>query len=302
MKSSWRFALISVACLAMSGCHGHHFGAGKAPTGQVAATVNGQEITQLELNAELAGVNLPTDPKARKAVEIRALQAIIGRTLLAQAAKQQGLDKTPEFAMQRTRADEILLGQALQSKLAKDVPPPTSEEVSRFILDNPDIFDQRKIFTVDQIRMAQPTDPDFMKKIQPLNTMPDVEALLTSEHVDYRRGTAQLDAVGADPKVIAAVVKLPPNTVFVIASGGGLLINEITGVKVQPLTGDDATKYATALLTRQHVQEALSRQVKSIFSQGAASVRYNPTYQPPKSPAPAAASSAPAPSQAPTNE
>ena len=301
MKLSWRFALISVVCLVIGGCHfpGGH---GAAPTGQVVATVNGQEITQLELNAELAGANLPTDPTARKAVQARALQLLIGRMLLAQAAHDQGVDKTPEFALEKARSDQILLAQALQAKLAKDVPPPTPEEVARFILDNPDVFAQRKVFTVDQIRMGRPTDPNFTKELQPLNALADVEALLTRDHIDYRRGAAQLDSVGIDPKIVAGIVKLPAGTVFVLPASSGLLIDQITDTKIQPLTGDDATKYATTVLTRQHIQEALTRQVQTIFSKGAASVRYNPAYQPPKSSAPPSApSAAPESSQAPSN-
>ena len=61
-------------------------------TGQVAAVVNGEEITLQEVNSEIGGAELPQNVD-RKAIQQAALQRIIERRLLAQAAKDDGLDK-----------------------------------------------------------------------------------------------------------------------------------------------------------------------------------------------------------------
>jgi EpsD family peptidyl-prolyl cis-trans isomerase len=255
---------------------------GPAPTGEVVATVAGQEITQRELRAELAGASLPSDPKALKAVEQQALQMIIDRKLLAKAADDQGLDKTPDFALQKARTDESLLAETLQAKLAGDVPPPTREEAQSFISAHPDSFAARKVFAVDQIRMARPTNAKLIEEIKPLNSMDDIAALLTREHVDYRRGTDTVDALTVGPDIVSSIVKLPAGEVFVIpGGGGGVLINQIKTTTVIPFTGEPAMTYALALLKQQHTREAVARQLNAIVSKEASSVRYNPAYQPP---------------------
>src|SRR4029079_16187186 len=101
MRREFQFAAISVACWALCACDsgGKPVTAGSEPTGQVVATVNGQEITLRELNAELGAAPPPIDPKAAKAAEQAALRSIIGRKVLAGAAREQGLDKTPDFAL-----------------------------------------------------------------------------------------------------------------------------------------------------------------------------------------------------------
>lgn len=66
------------------------------PTGQVAAVVNGEEITLQEINAELAGLNVPQGVDEKR-VRQAALQRIVDRRLLAQAAKEEGVDQSPEF-------------------------------------------------------------------------------------------------------------------------------------------------------------------------------------------------------------
>ena len=116
-----------MACLTLTGCD---FGAkakNKAPTGQVVATVDGDEITMRELRAELAGMTFP-DANARKAAEQAALQSIINRKLVAKAALEAELDKTPDFALQKERANELLLAQALQKKIVDEARPPRARK------------------------------------------------------------------------------------------------------------------------------------------------------------------------------
>ena len=219
---------------------------------------------------------------------------IIARKLMAKAARDQGLDKTPTFAMQELRMRDSLLAQDVQAKFASEVPPPTREEAEQFVANNTDIFDQRKIFTVDQIRMPRPSDPKLLQAIQPLNTLADIESLLTSQNVPFQTATDTIDAVGTDPRLIGAIVKLPPNEVFILPSGNTVLINQIKGTKVVPFTGEPAITYALNLLKRQRIQQAVGKQVHSILTSPSNVISYNPAYQPPKpSPPPAPTSSAP---------
>src|SRR5580704_8901481 len=72
MRLSRTAALIPLACLAIGGCRvGNPLA--KAPTGQVVATVNGEEITARDLQAEMGGATYP-DVATRK----RAQEAAIG--------------------------------------------------------------------------------------------------------------------------------------------------------------------------------------------------------------------------------
>jgi EpsD family peptidyl-prolyl cis-trans isomerase len=292
MTISRASALIAVSCLALGACRFPGVpglsGGGKAPTGQVVATVDGKEITRLDLQAELAGVNTP-DAKTRKAAEQQALQMIVVRTILADEARKEQLDKTPDFALQQKRLTDNLLAQTLQNKVAAAVPPPSDEEAQRFIADHPDIFAQRKIFVVDTIRMARPTDPNVIKGLQPLKTLPDVDAYLTANHIEHGRTSGNIDAVGADPRLVDAIVKLPPGEVFLYPANNVLLVNQVRETHVVPFQGDQAQKYALALMKKQRTQEAVSRGLRQTVAAAGKTVRYNDAYKPPAAPAAAPA-------------
>ena len=85
----------------------------KKAEGQTVAIVNGEEITAAELNAELGNAKIPEGADKNQA-RSRVLQAMIDRRLLAQQARKDGIDKTPEFLNRQRRAtDEWLVNRAL---------------------------------------------------------------------------------------------------------------------------------------------------------------------------------------------
>jgi EpsD family peptidyl-prolyl cis-trans isomerase len=278
-----RYALMSVAVAGLAGCkipglHGH-----AAPTGQVVATVNGQEVTVRDIAAELGPFSTP-DPKVRKAAETAALENIVSRKIIAQDAVAQGLDKTPDFALLKQRAIDNLLAQLLEKKLAAQVPVPTKEDADAFVVAHPNMFSQRKIFVVDQLRMARPTDPAVLKPLQPLKTLAEVEAQLDKDHIAYQKGVGSLDALAVDPNLIDQIVKLPAGEIFIVPSNGELLVNQIRDTQTAPVTGDQASQFALNYLRRQRTQDTVRRQMSALVGKGLAQVSFNKDYAPAKLP------------------
>ncbi len=267
-----------LACLALGGCH-LGFGSPKAPAGQVAATVDGKEITQRQLRAELGDLR-GANAQAQKEAEVGRLRLIILRTALADEARKQGVDQTPDFVLLKNRAMDELLAQALENKVASDVPAPTRDEAQRYVTDHPELFSERKIFTVDQIRVARAADPQLNDELKPINTMPEAISLLEGKHIPFARSTAALDSLGMNPTAIDGISKLPPQAVFFFPSGGDLLINQIQSTRVEPITGENAVTAATQLLTRQHQQEAVSKSVQQIMTKASKTISYNAAYAP----------------------
>lgn len=285
---------VCMAALALASCGG---GKGSQPKGQVVATVAGDEITRAQLRAELAGVQGGSGNRAE--LEKAALQQIVTRKLLAAAAKKDAVDKTPEFAMTRDRAEEAMLVQAYQQQLVKSVPAASRDEIVSFIADNPDVFAQRKIFLVDQIRVVRPLDAATLERFRPLTTMEQVVAFLQAEKVPFQRGTDSLDAVGTDPTVVKWITKLPASEVFVIPTPQGVLVNQIRETRVQPFTGAQADAYAAQAIANRRRQEVVNRRFNSVISEGREKVSYAKGFEPPAptktaAPKPAAGQAAPA--------
>ena len=94
-------AVIAFSLFALAACD-------KEPTGQVAAVVNGDEITLQEINAELGNAPIP-EGVDKKAVQQAALQRILDRRLLAQSAREEDLDKSPEYMLRERQVAVVVI-------------------------------------------------------------------------------------------------------------------------------------------------------------------------------------------------
>ncbi len=274
--------LIAASALALTACGG---GDDSAPLakGQVVATVGGKDITVHELNAELMGLALPAGDQ-RKQVEKQALQGLVGRTILAEIAREQGLEKTPAYALQKRRADEALLVKMLQSDIASKVPPATKADADKFMADNPDLFAQRKIFTFDQIQFKAPSDLASLKSFEPLKTLEQVEQRLIEDGTEYRRGPAKVDTVGANPDMIRQIAKLPPGEVFIIPNGGVIVASRISNASVVPFAGEEANKYALQLVQMKRISDATEKALGEKIKKAREAVKYQKGFEVPKAP------------------
>src|SRR3954462_7795651 len=122
----------------------------KKASGQTVAVVNNQEITASELNAELTSENASATGNTQQA-RAQALQGLIDRRLLAEQARSDGLDKSPDFINQQRRATEDLLIRMLLIRQVNSAQVPTSEEIARFESSHPGMFANRETWTLQQL-------------------------------------------------------------------------------------------------------------------------------------------------------
>lgn len=277
--------IIGVAATLLAGC------GSKTPSGQVVATVGKHEITMRQLEAEMAGVRV-TDPKQERPLEIAALRNIVGRTILADAARARKLDKSPDFVLSKERAEDVMLAQALERQVASSTPATSADDAQKFIDQNPDMFAQRKIFTLDQIRMGRITDANLVKQLESLHSLDQIQQLLTANGVTFQRGSAELDADSIDPRVTAGILKLPPGEPFILPAQNVVTINVVKDTKVVPFIGPAATAFAQKFVTTQREQQAVKREMAAQFAQGLKKVKFAKDFQAAAAPAPGGAANA----------
>lgn len=284
--------------LMLAGCDKVKQMLGGKPSGQVVATVNGEEITTLELRAEMAGFS-SRDPKVMKAGEQQALQQIILRRIAAQEARKERLDKTSDYIMQVHRGEEALLAQMLERKIAGAITPPTEREAEAYVASHPDQFANRRVMELDQI--IAPAAKVDATKLQALKTLEDVKREFDVTGVPYQETSGQLDTLTAPPGLVQAVSKLPPNDVFVLPQRGAFVFNRIASQKSQPFRGDLANNFAMRLLGQQRAQETVGKRLSDLRKASEAKIVYSANYKPPPAvakPAAGAPTAAPPPSPA----
>lgn len=268
---------VASAMLLVGGC-------GKKVGGQVVAVINGEEVTQGEVNAELNGQAIPPGAD-QKAVMAQLLQQIVSRKLLVGRAKTQGLDKSPAYLAQAQRARDAVLIGMLASNTAKTVAVPDGADATRFMADNPSLFAGRKRYQIDQIAFAATPDPVLAAKLRAAKTMPEVEAALKAAGITWQTGTSQVDSATLPPPVAKQIAALPAAEPFLVPRGGQIVANVIRSSEALPVPADQAQPAAIELLRRQAVEQALRKQVDT--ARASAKITYAPGFAPPAPHAPA---------------
>lgn len=262
------WSAVPLAIVALSGCQ-------SKPEGQVVAKVDGHEISTQGLDAELTDAPPGVDRLAyRKAI----LPQLVDRTLLAQAARTMGLDKTPEFAARRERQEQKLLVEMLAQKLPNTVPVPNVQAVDAYIAAHPYEFAQRQKFYVDQIRFAQPASTDALLLLGQYKTLDALADALTRNATPFTRDHVLIDSAFLSPAMAAQVAKQPLGDPILLPYQGFYTANAIIQRMPTPMTGDVARGLAGEILRRKAIADAMGQTLQKARKD--ATITYQPGYQP----------------------
>lgn len=268
----YRGHIIGVVCMAIliSGCD-------KKPEGQVAAVVNGDEITLQEINTEIGNANIPAGADSKE-VQRAALQRIVERRLLAQSAKEDGLDKTPEYLIRSRQINDALLVQLLGQRAEKSFEVPDQQAINKYMAENPSMFAGRKMYVVDRIQFGLPSDVAQLKTLESAHSMEEVAKTLNGLGIKFERGAAKMDSAQLGQQRLDQILALPAGEPFVIPENGMVTVAVITGES--PLAGSSAemTAMATQALRRKALTTSLEQRLKQARAKG--EIKYQPEFAP----------------------
>lgn len=246
---------VLIGSLALGACN-------KQPGGQVVALVNGEEITLQELNAELASMQIP-DGADKNTVRNLALDNIVIRHLLSDLAKQQGINKDPEYILRDKQLSEALLVQMLAQKTAKSIGDPAPDQIDKAIADNPQMFDKRQILTVDQIAFPKPARDDYLPAIQAAKSIDQTIAALNRLGIRFERRTAQVDTASMPSDMYRQVMLIGSRETFIIPNGSSVTVSQIVSAKPSPVPDDQKRAAATSVLQQTDVAKQLDAKIKA---------------------------------------
>jgi EpsD family peptidyl-prolyl cis-trans isomerase len=273
-EMSQRRILISLAiALAVSSCN-------RKAEGQTVAVVNDQEITAAELNAELANnpnVANAADPKQARAA---VLQRLIDRKLLVQQAQKDGIDKSPEFLNQQRRLNDELMLNMLLTRQLNTSQVPSADEITRYEAGRPEMFANRETWTLSQVIYPLPKDKGVNTRLAGSKTLAEVEQILTSSGIQFKRDTKKIDTAVFPHTIYAQIAKLKPGEPFIAPGPGQAVASVITSREANLLTSDQARTVALNAMKREQAAKLVQDRLKGL--RGSAKIHYQPGYEPPK--------------------
>lgn len=221
-------ALVLLTAAGLSAC-----GDKEKKPGQALASVNGEEITVLQLNEEMQRANVQASQQDVASKQL--LESLIDRQLLQNEAMKEKVDRDPKVVQAVERAKALIVAQAYMQKRIGTIARPTKEEVEDYFNKNPQFFSQRKQFDMRELVIASADMNDQLKAaMDSAKSLEDVASWLDTNKVKYAR--TQLSRTSADlaPELSAKLLAMPKGQLFIIREGDRTLLISLADVRDNP--------------------------------------------------------------------
>ena len=224
-------------------------------TGQVLATVGGQEVTEQDLAAEAQAEGRPDALSDRS----RLLDTVITRLLLAQAAHARGLDRAPTYPAARALAESQLLAEQLIRRTRPA--DPNEGELLDYIAAHPYAFADRMTLTLDKLTWINAPNGGGAQG----STVDDLRNDLARSHIPFQSEQLQISSDSLEPSIVRRLQSQPPGSIVRVQEGSLQTALSQIQFAPAPLAGAVASTLARRLLAQD--------QQRSVVSELAATLR-----------------------------
>lgn len=226
---------------------------GRAPA-TLAARVNAEPITIQELEA------------ARKRGD--TLERLIEQRLARQHAIERGLDRTPQIKQVLEAAKTDILAHAYRQLVAESLPRPTSEEIRRYYAEHPELFAQRRIYSLEEVTIARGREfanalHERAAKGEPLEA---IARWLESLEARFAISRSTRAAEQLPLELLPRLHKMKEGEVHAIDHGpdGAVVVVRVIAARRSPLDEATAAPLIEKFLLARRSSEALAAELKRL--------------------------------------
>lgn len=253
-------SLMLVAAIGLSAC-----GNKDKKSGQTIAVVNGEEITQHQLNNELARVNVPA--AQQEAARKQSLETLIDLQLVVSQAEKDKIDRDPKVMQAVERAKAQIIAQTYMQKKLAGLTKPSKSEIEEYYKKNPQFFAERKVFVMMQLQFATKDMNDDLKKVLDVaKSLDEVAAYMTEKKIQFGRGNVSRSSSDLPEQMTSKLLTMPKEQLFQINEPAVVTLLQVSETKDAPVTLEVASKQIEQFLFTKKNKEASDAEVKRLRS------------------------------------
>ncbi|WP_229414349.1 EpsD family peptidyl-prolyl cis-trans isomerase [Zemynaea arenosa] len=255
-------AAVMVALATLAGCSKS---TQEHKPGQALASVNGQEITVLQLNEEMARANV--QPAQQEAARKQLLQVLVDRQLLQTEAEKEKLDRDPKVVQAVERAKSLIIAQAYLQKHIGNVAKPGKQEVEDYFNKNPQFFSNRKQYVMNELLVSGANMTDELKAASDsAHGLDELAAWLDSHKIPYQRGQVTRSTSDMPVELSNKLASTPKGQLFVVREPQRALFLAVSEVKDAPVTLATAAPQIEQFLLNKKNKEAAEAELARLRS------------------------------------
>jgi EpsD family peptidyl-prolyl cis-trans isomerase len=258
-------ALVGATVVMLSACGN---GEKKSPS-QVALKVNGQEVSEHQVNLLIERYTQGVAPEQMGLATQRVIEALVDRELAAQAARKDQLDQDPKVIQRMEAAKREVLAQAHLERLQERVTEPSSDEIDRYHDAHPELFSQRRLYSLQETAVAVTPEAfdDFKTRIEATASLDKMNEALRAAGLKSSSRQLSISAEDVPFGVLNQLAVLKPGHSLVQARDGGVRVLTLIASQESPISRPTAQKLIAAFLIKERRNQAAAAGVKALRDQ-----------------------------------
>ena len=211
---------------------------------------------------------------------------------LADLADELKLDRDPRVVQQLEAARREILARAYVEKVGEAAPKPTAEEIKKYYDDKPELFRERRVYSIQEIAIE--ARPDQVQELRDqLGTAKSI-----NEFVDYLKAAglrfsgnqAVRSAEQLPFNTLDAMSKMKDGQAMVVPSPTGVQVIVLAGSRVQPASEEQSRPAIEQYLLNERKRKLVEEDMKAL--RAAAKIEFVGKFAQSAASAPAAAPAA----------
>lgn len=233
--------------------------------GQALASVNGEEVTVLQLNEEMQRAGVPAGQQDVAAKQL--LQVLIDRTLLEEAAAKEKIDRDPKVMQAVDRARSLIVAQAYLQKRIGSVAHPSAAEVEDYFNKHPAFFSNRKQFSMDELVIGgNALTPEVRAAADQAKSLEEVAVWLDAHKVKFGRSQITRSTADVPEALSSKLLGTPKGQIFVVKESQRAMFIAVTEVKEAPVSLPVATPQIEQYLVTQKNKEFAAAELQRLHA------------------------------------
>ncbi len=236
---------------------------------EVAAKVGAEEISAQQINQVLSRTSSANaTPAALQALRREVLEKLIDQQLAVDQATANKLHRAPEVAAQIESARREVLARAYIQQVAAALPKPTAEETRKYFNDHPQLFSERRIYSLQEIVVSAAAGANVAEQLRAQvaagKSMEDIAAFLKGRDIRFGGGAATRAAEQIPLELLAKVHGLKDGQTTVIDSAQGYTVLRVVSSQSAPVPEASALPRIEQFLLNQRGAEAVNKSIKEL--------------------------------------
>ena len=275
--------VLAAALLALAGC-----GPRGGTATQTAAKVGKGEITVHQINFILQQQR-GLRPEQADAASRQVLDRLIDQELAVQKADALDLDRDPRVLQSLEAARREVLARAYADKVAEGAAKPTAEEIARYYADKPELFSQRRIYSLQELTVqATPAQAQALREQMARVASPgELVEYLRSQGLPFSANQAVRAAEQIPLPLLSALARMKDGQATLVPTPQGVNVLLLSGSRSEPVSEEQARPAIEQFLLNDRKRQLIEADRKALRE--ATKIEYYGAFA---QPAPGAASAA----------